>query len=544
MRTLLGFFYVLLSLHSALAFSSASQIQDAQNERGSAMLSITSEGAPTLDAQGKLRPLNYGILISKDGSVLTPSHVIDGIDSDHLVGRLVRLGSKPFRLVKLGTYNTGKPDELTLLRVEGGIPPGGDYLPLVANTGVAPSVLFLLSASPKWPAFLDASALTVRENRDDGIELSGSIYPGTSGGAVVDVNGSLFGIVTSGLPTGSLGYAYPMNSSVRAWMTELGAQLKTTPNRPNLVSVYLAVQNYNSSSSTSVAKNVKPLILQALRDLKSWLVPHLVIIDDDSNVYPLLRNAVGSAGSKNGILSQLNGILGNSAMASELRKEDFDKLTVIVLLIQDVGDGIYTIKAVPISLVTVENDGVFAQDVDESQLANVLDLSKYTPNRVRNDIIQILRTTKVVPPITQNGFFAADCIRGAEKLSFGNLLPSSVSDYIRDSFEKEKISSYRIRVTDTDCTSPVQDGEDSVRPVQLAEILLRAELFSVSHNKAIFRMFVGPSSDEDNTRTTMTTVSENVSGDDELDTLNRIAAKIGKKIVDNWDKIQARMDAN
>ena len=160
------------------------------------------------------RSLGSGVIISKDGYILTNNHVIDGADEI-----LVTLPHSQNEL-RAKVVGTDSKSDLAVIRISAkGLQPikfansskikVGDVVFAIGNPfGVGESVTWgIISA-------LNKSGMGINEY-EDFIQTDASINPGNSGGALIDSRGNLIGINTAIISkTGQnngIGFAIPSN---------------------------------------------------------------------------------------------------------------------------------------------------------------------------------------------------------------------------------------------------------------------------------------------------------------------------------------------
>ena len=160
-----------------------------------------------LGADG-LRPLGAGtgMVLTADGEILTNNHVVEGASSIQVT--IPGHGSSTATVV-----GVDPTDDVALLQLNSasGLAPvtfgrGG---PPTATTGTVAAVHRSITA--RDPSG-DSS-----ERLDDVIQIAADVHPGDSGGAVLNAQGQVVGIITAGPSNSSgngTGFAIPINSAI------------------------------------------------------------------------------------------------------------------------------------------------------------------------------------------------------------------------------------------------------------------------------------------------------------------------------------------
>ena len=172
---------------------------------------VETAGKSVVRIEARRRQSASGIVWSVDGLIVTADHVIER-DDDLVVG-LPDGRSLPARIV-----GRDPGTDLAVLRVDASglvpivaseSPRVGNFAIAVARPGETPSVsLGVISA-------LGGAARTARGGQLDGfIRTDAILYPGFSGGALIDVAGHAFGLTTSHFGQGS-GFAIQFNAVKR-----------------------------------------------------------------------------------------------------------------------------------------------------------------------------------------------------------------------------------------------------------------------------------------------------------------------------------------
>lgn len=153
-----------------------------------------------------------GVIISKDGYILTNNHVVDGAKeltvtlSDKREFKAQIVGRDPktdIAIIKIDTGENlpaaaiGDSDQIKV----------GDYVMAIGNPFGLSSTVTLGIVSAKGRV-IGAGPY------DDFIQTDASINPGNSGGPLIDMNGEVIGINTAIVPNGQgIGFAIPVNTA-------------------------------------------------------------------------------------------------------------------------------------------------------------------------------------------------------------------------------------------------------------------------------------------------------------------------------------------
>ncbi|MEY2742930.1 MAG: hypothetical protein RIS21_1301 [Planctomycetota bacterium] len=173
------------------------------------------------------RSLGSGVIIHPDGYVLTNDHVIDGAQRITLQMKSVAGGAT----LEADVVSSNPDNDLALLRIKG--TPGPFPYALLGDSDAAfvgETVLAL--GNPLGLASTVTSGILSAKNREvrfegkpvfqDFLQIDSPIYPGSSGGPLLDINGRVIGIntaVRSGAE-GGIGFAIPSNR-VRELVSQL-----------------------------------------------------------------------------------------------------------------------------------------------------------------------------------------------------------------------------------------------------------------------------------------------------------------------------------
>lgn len=172
-------------------------------------------GAPRqIPRMQKQQSLGSGVIVSKDGHILTNNHVVDGADEV----KVALLGNKREYTAKV--VGRDPKTDIAVLKIDAGdLPP----LILAASDKVAVGDVVLAVGNPfglGQTVTMGIVSATRRggmgiEEYEDFIQTDASINPGNSGGALVDTDGRLVGICTAILSRSGgnqgVGFAVPMD---------------------------------------------------------------------------------------------------------------------------------------------------------------------------------------------------------------------------------------------------------------------------------------------------------------------------------------------
>lgn len=202
------------------------RIGDGQLRSATAAVVDINTSQITLGTDG-LRPLGAGsgIVLTGDGEILTNNHVIEGASSI----RVTVEGQGAQTATVLGVDPT---DDVALLKLSGasGLPAArigdsstvqvGDAVTAIGNAfgrGGAPTVTQGSVTGVHQTVTANDPTGGGSERLRDAIRTSASIAPGDSGGALVDANGRVIGIITAGprdSGSGGGGFAIPIGAAL------------------------------------------------------------------------------------------------------------------------------------------------------------------------------------------------------------------------------------------------------------------------------------------------------------------------------------------
>jgi hypothetical protein len=194
-----------ISLHAQQSPTTPDTNAIFEHAKAATVIILTGDGA------GRLHSIATGVIISKDGSILTALHAVKGaaevqvrMANGEVFDRVELLGSDDRRDVAALKISAGALPQLT---------PGttqsltqGDPVYAVTNaSGLAWSategILSAIRPADEVPGAGSGFRL---------LQFSAPVAPGSSGGALIDRSGSLIGIITTS--QGSAGFAVPIES--------------------------------------------------------------------------------------------------------------------------------------------------------------------------------------------------------------------------------------------------------------------------------------------------------------------------------------------
>lgn len=152
-----------------------------------------------------------GVIISSEGYVLTNEHVVSGADEVNVI----HLGEKEYRAEVVGT---DRRDDLALLKIE----PEEELpvAPLGDSDAMRPGDWVMAMGNPLGFEYSVTVGIVSGEGRSlprsqfrEFIQTDAAIYPGNSGGPLVNLAGEVVGINTAVIPDTNLGFAVPVNAA-------------------------------------------------------------------------------------------------------------------------------------------------------------------------------------------------------------------------------------------------------------------------------------------------------------------------------------------
>ena len=182
-----------------------SDLTDISNQLADA---VQSTGAWTVRVQARRGPPASGIALAAD-LVLTADHVVDPARED-----AIRIGLPDGSEVSASVVGRDAATDLAVLRLASGSltpasaasgePRTGSLALVVARPGSAPRASLGLVTGVGGPARTRRGGVLERF-----IQVDAVLYPGFSGGPLVDASGHVLGMITSGLGFGGPGVAIP-----------------------------------------------------------------------------------------------------------------------------------------------------------------------------------------------------------------------------------------------------------------------------------------------------------------------------------------------
>lgn len=181
------------------------------------------ENMPGNPNQRKTYGLGSGVIVSKDGYIVTNNHVINQADEI-----IIDIPSQSHKEYKATIVGTDSRSDLAILKIEASDLPSiviGDSDKIeIGDVVLAIGNPFGLGQTVTQGIVSALGRSLNREAYEDFIQTDASINQGNSGGALVDAEGRLIGINTAiGSPTGGnvgIGFAVPINL-VRSVMEQI-----------------------------------------------------------------------------------------------------------------------------------------------------------------------------------------------------------------------------------------------------------------------------------------------------------------------------------
>jgi hypothetical protein len=261
-KTLLAIFIVALTIPLSAQQDSAVPNTNSIFEHAKAATVIVLAG----EGSGRLRSIATGIIISKDGELLTAYHAIKGA------------GEVQIRLANGEVF-----DHVELL----GVDERRDVAALKISAGALPALALGSSSTlaPGDPVYAMTNANGLSWSATEGIlsairpadEVAGAgtgfqllqftapVAPGSSGGALIDRSGALIGIITRG--QGSAGFAVPIENV--EGLPGLGQPIALGPGSSLQLPARLAAEVPQSSAAISgsnpkeILKNAKTIYIRS-----------------------------------------------------------------------------------------------------------------------------------------------------------------------------------------------------------------------------------------------------------------------------------------
>lgn len=247
-------------LSVSLALASTSGVIDSkvifEKTKAASVVIITGGGT------GRLRTMASGVVVSKDGVILTAYHVIKGADEVQ-----VRLpNGDVFDHVEL--LGVDERRDIAALRIPAGSLPGlaiGNSANLAQGDAV-----YAVTNSGGWTWSATEGIISSLRDPDDVpgadsgfrlLQFTAPVGRGSSGGALVDGAGNLIGIITSGSP--SAGFAVPIDSVIGLTRTSQA----TTLGSGRLLRMPAKVARETADSSAEIAGLDHQKLLQDARTI-------------------------------------------------------------------------------------------------------------------------------------------------------------------------------------------------------------------------------------------------------------------------------------
>jgi Do/DeqQ family serine protease len=300
----------------SLAFGSANNIADVAEKAVHSVVNVSTRKVqrargpmffdPFFNREDRRQPryaqsLGSGVVVSKDGLILTNNHVVEGADD-------IRVSLSDGRELKAELVGTDPLSDIAVLR----LPRGTDNLQPIAfadTDGVRVGEVVLAIGNPFGVGQTVTMGIVSAKGRanvgiatyEDFIQTDAAINPGNSGGALVNMRGELLGINTAILSRSGgyqgVGFAVPsnmarpiMHSLVESGTVErgwLGVSLSDL--RKKIAS---GTRDVDGALVTAVLPQ-SPAAAAGLRDGDIILAVDSVAVKDSSD----LRNQVAARGS-------------------------------------------------------------------------------------------------------------------------------------------------------------------------------------------------------------------------------------------------------
>jgi len=199
----------LVTICGASIFSHVSRAQETappyDRIKGATVIILSGDGA------GRLHSVSTGVIISKDGVILTAWHAIRGaqevqvrLPSGEVYDRVELTGRDERRDVAALKISAGG---LSFLTPSDSLPAQGDAVYAVTNANgltfsATTGILSAIRPAEEVPGAGTGFRL---------LQFTAPVAPGSSGGALVDKSGNLIGIITGGLQGGAA-FAVPIDS--------------------------------------------------------------------------------------------------------------------------------------------------------------------------------------------------------------------------------------------------------------------------------------------------------------------------------------------
>ena len=157
-------------------------------------------GAPGYPSQSRVGSVGSGVVISRDGLIVTAAHVVSRAELIAVAIPVTGSGDVEYPAVVVGR---NEAEDLALLKID-----ASDLMPIdLTDARVAPGRVVLAVGRPPKIGFVVSNGIvnvlgrTTRNFSGDLvgglIQTTAAVEPGVSGGALVDGHGRLAGIVTS-----------------------------------------------------------------------------------------------------------------------------------------------------------------------------------------------------------------------------------------------------------------------------------------------------------------------------------------------------------
>lgn len=180
------------------------------------------------DSDGKAIKQGSGIVASSDGKIITNYHVIEGGAS-----AVVKFSNGAFFLIE-GIVAVDKGKDIAVLKADGSdfpVVPLGDS----DKVQVGEEVVSIGSPLSLEDTVSNGIISSIRDFKDENVRMfqtTAPISPGSSGGALLNMNGEVVGITTAQLTNGqNLNFAIPINEAKSLLASRTLAKMDAVTNR-------------------------------------------------------------------------------------------------------------------------------------------------------------------------------------------------------------------------------------------------------------------------------------------------------------------------
>ena len=166
--------------------------------------------------------MGSGIIINKDGHILTNNHVVDNVDE-------IKVALADKRILEAEIVGTDPKTDLAVIKIKGKVPAD---LPIAefgnSDTARVGEMVIAIGAPFGYAQTITHGILSAKgrsmmgsDNYEDFLQTDAAINPGNSGGPLVNLEGKVIGIntaiATSVGQFGGVGFAIPSNMAQSIW---------------------------------------------------------------------------------------------------------------------------------------------------------------------------------------------------------------------------------------------------------------------------------------------------------------------------------------